>query len=241
MFKSSIYNRREAYSNRKYRSELEIIADILRAFNRNNANGGSMVKTRIMYSANLNTKMLSEYLGRLVKQGLIKENEVDGKKLYNITPKGILTLSIIHKLNNILSTAIEKNREEYSKKVLEVIENILNDNGMYVRNNIALTGESGILHHYDLIGRGSKTIAIKISHEDPDAPSIEYLWFMLSLIDTDIKTGLFISISDQEKMSKKCCKDIVFYKLSIPLGKDISVLKDQLSLILSNMIGSDEC
>ena len=55
------------------RSNVDITAEILRI-----AKSGSR-KTRIVYGANLNFKLLNEYLRRLERAGLIREdNEEDG-------------------------------------------------------------------------------------------------------------------------------------------------------------------
>jgi predicted transcriptional regulator len=63
------------------RSNLEITAEILKI-----ARGGSN-KTRIVYSANLNFKMLSEYLARLEAAGLVSYSLNNGG-LIKTTSKG---------------------------------------------------------------------------------------------------------------------------------------------------------
>ena len=62
------------------RSNLEIVAEILKI-----ARTGAK-KTRIVYGANLNFKMLGEYLTRLEKAGLITQN---GGGVIKTTEKGI--------------------------------------------------------------------------------------------------------------------------------------------------------
>jgi len=62
------------------RSNVEIVAEILRI-----ARKGSR-KTRIVYGANLNFKMLDEYLTKLEKAGLIKNLSDNG--LIETTEKG---------------------------------------------------------------------------------------------------------------------------------------------------------
>jgi predicted transcriptional regulator len=64
------------------RSNLEIVAEILRI-----ARKGAR-KTRIVYGANLNFKMLDEYLEKLGKAGLITANEGNGG-LIKTTEKGV--------------------------------------------------------------------------------------------------------------------------------------------------------
>jgi predicted transcriptional regulator len=63
------------------RSNLEIVADILKI-----AKNGAK-KTRIVYGANLNFKMLGEYLDKLEKAGLLT-NSVYNDGLIKTTEKG---------------------------------------------------------------------------------------------------------------------------------------------------------
>jgi len=65
----------------KYRSRLEIIADILYVVNDNNG----ARKTRIMYQANLSYKLLTQYLNDVVEAGLITSGTND---YYMLTQKG---------------------------------------------------------------------------------------------------------------------------------------------------------
>ncbi len=68
-------------SSSQRRSRLEIIAEILKR-----ARKGAK-KTRIVYGANLNFKMLNEYLAELEAAGLIKHSEANGG-LVRTTEKG---------------------------------------------------------------------------------------------------------------------------------------------------------
>ena len=65
----------------KYRSRLEIIADILFVVNDNNG----ARKTRIMYQANLSYKLLTQYLNGVVEAGLVAFGT---KNFYMLTQKG---------------------------------------------------------------------------------------------------------------------------------------------------------
>ena len=73
------------------RSNLEIVAEILRI-----ARKGAR-KTRIVYGANLNFKMLDEYLEKLGKAGLIASGEGNGG-LIRTTDKGVEYLQQFHGL-----------------------------------------------------------------------------------------------------------------------------------------------
>jgi predicted transcriptional regulator len=65
----------------KYRSRLEIIADILCVVNDNKG----ARKTRIMYQANLSYKLLTQYLNGVVEAGLVTFRT---KNSYTLTQKG---------------------------------------------------------------------------------------------------------------------------------------------------------
>ncbi|MEM2341301.1 MAG: winged helix-turn-helix domain-containing protein [Candidatus Bathyarchaeia archaeon] len=76
------------------RSRTEIIAEILRI-----AKGGAR-KTRIVYGANINFKLLSEYLKKLEKAGLIIE-ESGKNSIIRTTEKGIEYLRQYENLESI--------------------------------------------------------------------------------------------------------------------------------------------
>ena len=63
----------------KYRSRLEIIADVLGV-----VSGGAR-KTQIMYQANLSYKLLIHYLKDVIDMGLVK---MKGENTYELTEKG---------------------------------------------------------------------------------------------------------------------------------------------------------
>ncbi len=63
----------------KYRSRLQIIADVLSVVR------GGAKKTRIMYQANLSYKLLTRYLETVLDSGLVQC--ADGE-CYELTPKG---------------------------------------------------------------------------------------------------------------------------------------------------------
>jgi predicted transcriptional regulator len=59
------------------RSKIEMYVDILKVL----AQRGPLKLTHIMYKANLNCSVLSEYLTFLVKQGLVEERIVGGNRV----------------------------------------------------------------------------------------------------------------------------------------------------------------
>ncbi|UCC33140.1 MAG: hypothetical protein JSW53_05000 [Candidatus Bathyarchaeota archaeon] len=64
----------------RYRSRLEIIADVLGV-----VKGGAR-KTRIMYQANLSYRLLTRYLDDVMDMGLVKAED---EGIYELTEKGI--------------------------------------------------------------------------------------------------------------------------------------------------------
>jgi predicted transcriptional regulator len=73
------------------RNNLEIVAEILKI-----ARKGAK-KTRIVYGANMNFKMLDEYLEKLTKAGLIANSEDNGG-LIKTTEKGVEYLQQFYSL-----------------------------------------------------------------------------------------------------------------------------------------------
>jgi len=63
----------------KYRSKLQIIADVLSVVR------GGAKKTQIMYQANLSYKLLTQYLADVIKAGLVSFDDAD---CYRLTSKG---------------------------------------------------------------------------------------------------------------------------------------------------------
>lgn len=81
------------------RSKLEMYVDILKVL----VQRGPLKLTHIMYKANLNCSVLSEYLDFLVKQGLIEERIVErNTEVYACTAKGMGVLKFFKELNRAL-------------------------------------------------------------------------------------------------------------------------------------------
>jgi predicted transcriptional regulator len=70
------------------RSKLEMYVDILKVL----ALRGPLKLTHIMYKANVNCSVLSEYLEFLLKQGLVEERHVKkNRTVYAVTQNGFST------------------------------------------------------------------------------------------------------------------------------------------------------
>jgi predicted transcriptional regulator len=92
-----------AVNNSRYRSKLQIIADILVVA------GKGAKKTRIMYQANLSYDLLKRYLTEVLEAGLISINK--DEKSYIITQKGEVFL---------------KKYEEYCERCTRLQEHVEN-------------------------------------------------------------------------------------------------------------------
>lgn len=94
----------------KYRSKLEIIADILDAI------GDGAKKTRIMYIANLSYKLLGKYMKKTIGAGLVSHNNDQ----YEVTERGRVFLEKFRDFSGRYSR-ISKDLEEISfeREVLE--------------------------------------------------------------------------------------------------------------------------
>ena len=93
---------------RNYRSRLDIIANILEVADQNAS------KTRIMYQANLNYKVLQKYLKEVTVASLISFKKVDG--YFVLTPKGKLFLEIYNDYAKMRKRVEKRLRDVYKKR-----------------------------------------------------------------------------------------------------------------------------
>ena len=81
------------------RSKLEMYIDILRVL----AHKGPQKLTHIMYKANVNCSVLKEYLGYLLKQGLVEERIIGkGRVVFAVTQRGVTVLKYFHEIKQVL-------------------------------------------------------------------------------------------------------------------------------------------
>ncbi len=221
--------------DRKYRSEINIIEDILSVFKK--TQGKPVGKTRIMYAANLNTRMLSIYLEKLVRQGLLREEERNGRKYYTITPKGMLALLFISRLNILLEYSSEPT-DELVSQVHESIKKTIKNYGFKtsVIRDFNLTGSTGLLHRFDfLVKIKDENIGIYVSTSSEDVQQLEYLWLLLGLLDSNINIGLYIRLGRTLSIEKKDYSNVQMYRVEIP-ENNISILNRVLSQVFENII-----
>jgi len=83
-------------SARKRRDKLYIIAEILEI-----AKEG-VLKTQIMYRANLSFTQLKDYLGFMLETNLLEKNKQNGKDIYKATEKGLDFLQRYRQIGELL-------------------------------------------------------------------------------------------------------------------------------------------
>ena len=77
---------------------MQIYVEILKNLQRSN---GKMLKTHIVYKANLTHSRLKEYLDFLISKEFIEEKNVSNEKYFVITEKGNKFLNDVNKLRKI--------------------------------------------------------------------------------------------------------------------------------------------
>jgi len=80
----------------KYRSQIRIYADILRAIEKER---GNAKPTHILYGANLSHDRLMKYLTQLKETGLVEEIGASDRTTYSLTDKGIEFLKEFRKVS----------------------------------------------------------------------------------------------------------------------------------------------
>ncbi|NWG10733.1 hypothetical protein HXY33_03140 [Candidatus Bathyarchaeota archaeon] len=80
----------------KRRDKLYIVAEILEIVKE------GVLKTQIMYRANLSFTQLNEYLGFMIKNELIEKNLLNDKDIYKATEKGLSFLQRYREITELL-------------------------------------------------------------------------------------------------------------------------------------------
>ena len=90
----------------KRRDQLSIIANILEI------SRGGILKTQIMYRANLSYKQLNRYLSLLLEIGLMAQTIIEGKDTYVVTAEGAGFLGGYRELTKTLNGKPEKRNQK---------------------------------------------------------------------------------------------------------------------------------
>ena len=179
-----MYENVTSYEKRtRYRSEFEILKDILRATYSRGFEG--VKKTHLMYMANLNSRQLERHLNLLVDLRLIAKTD---NSRYKITNRGIAVLALISYLVKII-------RGENDPVIAfhgEIL-NILDGLNLKYDINVVRYGDSGLQHNFDILTKvDDDDIAICIGIGESDDVLFNLMVFLVSLFDTRIK-GVFIT------------------------------------------------
>jgi len=76
------------------------------------AHRGPLKLTHVMYKANVNCSVLSEYLEFLLKQGLVEERNVKKNRIvYAVTQRGLTVLKLFRELKQVLPIVEEDKRQ----------------------------------------------------------------------------------------------------------------------------------
>ena len=76
------------------------------------AHRGPLKLTHVMYKANINCSILKEYLGFLIKQGLVEEKKLGKSRVaYAITQRGITVLKHFREFQQVLPIEEENQRQ----------------------------------------------------------------------------------------------------------------------------------
>lgn len=98
LFYGVIMPEQDMWEPKHKRSNIEILADILRLLRLGNTG-----KIQITHFAHLNSEQASTYIGNLIKAGLLEGAEEEmGLPSYRITKKGLAALSVIENIKELL-------------------------------------------------------------------------------------------------------------------------------------------
>jgi predicted transcriptional regulator len=90
------------------RSKLEMHVEILDVL----AHKGPLKLTHIMYKANVNCSILNEYLGFLIKQGLVEKRTIEKERIvFAVTQRGTNVLKYFRELTLFLPIIEEPRRQ----------------------------------------------------------------------------------------------------------------------------------
>jgi predicted transcriptional regulator len=95
------------------RSKLETYIDILKVL----VHWGPLKLTHVMYKANVNCSVLEEYLGQLIKQGLVEGQIIKReRRVYAITQRGVTVLKQFRELKEVLPIVKDTGKETKHQK-----------------------------------------------------------------------------------------------------------------------------
>lgn len=178
---------------RKYRSDTEILYEILRVIV--SAGERGIKKTHLMYKTNLNSKMLSRYLEILKASNAIEEIKFGKQKIVRLSPLGKTAYASLKTLVSILFPPTPPQELEFIKA--ELLK--LGKAGWNIRFDRIVTGKSGADHKPDAVmTKEDKRYLIGIFMGSTSMEArILLLNFMVSVLDTRSRG---IVITDNEEI-----------------------------------------
>lgn len=173
-------------------------------------------KTHLMYKTNLNSKMLQKYLNILEKGGLITKITLGKQKLVRLTSSGVMAYSALQTLSNLLNlTGGTGGQLDQKGRYLEE----LGKAGFSISTGKTILGKTGMQYQPDAIleVKGESYPVKFIIGKKGMESTIEFLNFMLMLVDGEKKGILITDNSDLEKsIPKKLADDIKFVYVISP-------------------------
>jgi predicted transcriptional regulator len=101
-----------SFKPKKGRDKLFIISSILQVAR------DKVLKTQIMYRANLSFKQLNDYLEFMIVNGLLQKVSADGRDVYEVTDKGLDFLQCYNKLQEALKAdELESQRQNMLPRI----------------------------------------------------------------------------------------------------------------------------
>ncbi len=172
------------------RSSMDIVIDILKSVE----SEGVILKTHLLYRANLNSKSLEKFLRKLLSSGLISMHE-DGsrRKYYKISVRGRYILRRLVLIRKMLN-----NRSKVFNELIKELKRGEDKYNVRLIEGARISGSSGIIHSYSLAltkGRGDGTVTtVEIIDEylEIDDAIERVSWAWLTALDTNTQSVIVI-------------------------------------------------
>ena len=180
--------------DKNHRTGIDIIVNILEYVD----SRGAVLKTHILYGANLNSKSLEKYLKKLILTGLLTKNTETGKEKYLITSRGRIFLQHLGRALNMLRGNEESMVTLSLKKMLEN-----KAEGLRIREGIMYKGNSGM--HYMLssaftqVNKGKEEIVALMEVINSGMSSKEVISIVgwVWIISKDMKIPAVVLVSEK--------------------------------------------